>query len=74
MSAKLFKLFVHIAFLAVAIYFYVYFVILWAGKWKTYFMRSGNIMYYVYLTLFTWIYVQIIKWLWKLQVRFLSEL
>ncbi len=72
--SRLFKLVAHIAFIAVAAYLYISFVILWAGKWKTYFMRSGNIMYYVYLTVFTWIYVQLIKILWKWQVRLLSEL
>jgi len=68
------KILLHLLFLAVAVYLYVAVVLLWAGRWKTYFMRSGNIMYYVYLLIFTWVYVQIIKWLWRWQVRALSGL
>ena len=71
---RAFKVFVHLAFIVIAAYLYISVVLLWAGRWKTYFMRSGNIMYYIYLLVFTWIYVQIIKLLWKWQVRLLSEL
>ena len=72
MSDRLFKFLVHAIFIFIAVYLYIAVVQLWAGRWKTYFMRSGNIMYYVYLILFTWIYVQIIKILWKWQVRALN--
>ncbi len=72
--SKLFKVVVHVLFILIAAYLYISVVLLWAGHWKTYFLRSGHIMYYVYLFVFTWVYVQIIKYLWKLQVRLLNEL
>ncbi|MDN5367257.1 MAG: hypothetical protein PWQ11_668 [Candidatus Diapherotrites archaeon] len=67
-----FKVFVLSTFIVVAVVIYVYVLNLYLGRWKAYFMRSGNLMYYVYLTLFTFICVQIMKYLWKWQVRGLT--
>ncbi len=68
----LFKAAVLTLYLAVAIYLYVHVVLLYLGAWKHWFMRTGNFMYWVYLTIFSWIYVKIMKILWKWQVRVLT--
>ncbi|HID09005.1 TPA: hypothetical protein EYP13_02135 [Candidatus Micrarchaeota archaeon] len=72
MSDRVFRAVAHLLFIAVAVYLYVAVVQLWAGKWRAYFMRSGNLLYFFYLLAFTVIYVQIIKILWKWHVRALS--
>ena len=69
---SLFKVIVLTLYLIVAIYLYVRVVLLYFGAWKHWFMRTGNLMYYVYITVFSWIYVQIIKILWRWQVRALT--
>ncbi len=69
---SLFKVIVLTLYLIVAVYLYVRVVLLYFGAWKNWFMRTGNLLYYVYITVFSWIYVQIIKILWKWQVRALS--
>jgi hypothetical protein len=69
---SVFKTVVLTTFLIVSILLYIYFVQLYLGQWKKYFMRSGNFMYYVYAFLLSWVYVQIIKYLWKWQVRVLT--
>jgi hypothetical protein len=69
---SLYKTFVLTTFLVVAIILYVKIVLLYFGAWKSWFMRTGRIMYWVYVSLFTWVYVQIIKYLWKWQVRVLT--
>lgn len=71
-SWSLFKIIVLTLYLIVAVYLYVRVVLLYFGAWKNWFMRTGNLMYYVYITVFSWIYVQIIKILWKWQVRALT--
>jgi len=74
MGKRVFRAFAHTLFISVAVYLYVVVVHLWASKWEQYFVRSGNILYYFYLFIFTVVYVQLIKILWKLHVRALSGL
>ena len=71
-SSRLFRILAHATFIFTSAYLYIVVVQLWAVRWESYFMRSGNIFYYFYLLVFTIIYVQIMKLLWKWHVRAFS--
>ena len=53
------------------IYVYVSIVLSWWGYWKRKFLFAGDIVNYVLLTVLGYITVQIIKYVWKLEVRLL---
>lgn len=74
MGKRLFKAVAHLLFIAVSAYLYIVVVQFWAVEWEAYFMRSGNPLFYLYLVVFTMIYVKMMKLLWKWQVRAFSGL
>ena len=64
------KYFILLLSMVILILAYVY-VVFWSNKWKWKFWVSGDLSDFVYLTLFTFIWGYIIRYVWKLEVRLL---
>ncbi len=55
-------------FLMVGFYLYL---VLWSGMWRWKFWVSGNLEDLVYLTIFTFLWVELMKRVWKWEVSVL---
>ena len=69
-----YKVLVGFLFIVAAVFFYIVIVVNWLNRWKNYFFRAGDLFDWAVVAVFSWIYVKIMKYLWKIQVRVLSEL